>query len=306
MSEGPIRIPGKAAVLSTTGKVNVHVPALYCVGLRSLRCRGGPNTYHVYMIRVRNHHGLTPSYGARYVRKVIIRARDPHIVGTQGAMVRLVLSGRPTRYLAYDDGKRYRLRTVTRSLKVHRVHCGNRVSAFRVSHSPSVIHGVGGYVVYHHYRAVYGGVRAIKTLATIGQNFGTTISATFRQSVTNDAYSCYNRYMSIYPMGTLDKQGARRPILSTLTSPSGVIVTRATPTIHATLKHSFKCRPKALMANGVISTLHELNFSCIFSASFTTSLAVVRRKARLLRQVKGCLGNSRRMGVPLVADYYPK
>lgn len=301
-----VAIPRKDAVLRTTAGVNVGVPALYRVSLGKAYVGGGPTSYHVYIIRIVNHHGLTPTYTAHYARNVMIGADALHIVGTHGIMTRLVLSSRPGSYLAYPGYNGYRLRALTLHFGVHRVPFGNnRLSPHGQRVATSVIHGVSGYVFYHHYRDIYGSMRAINTLDTVHHKFGAAVTPTFSEVVARDRYACYKRYITIYPMNTLARHSCAGHLLSSLTGPSGIIVMRATPTIHTTLKRRFNFPPNAIIAKGVICTLHRLKFSCIFSASFTTSLAVVRRNSRVLGQLAYCLGKSGSIQLPVLASYYP-
>lgn len=306
VSHRSVAMPINAAVLRTTARVNVGVPALYRVSLGNAYVGGGPTSYHVYIMRIRNEGGLTPTYTAGYARKVAIHADALQIVGTQGVMTRLVLSSRPGSYLAYPGSNGYRLRGLTLHFGMHRVPFANkRLSLHGQRMASSVIHGVSGYVFYEQYRDIYGSMRAMNTLKTMHENFGAAVTPTFSGGVDRDRYACYKRYITIYPMKTLARHSRAGQLLRSLSSPSGIIVMRATPTMHITLKRRFNLPTNAPIANGVMCTLHRLNFGCMFSASFTTSLAVVRRKARILSELAHFLGKSGGMYLPVLASYYP-
>lgn len=113
-------------------------------------------------------------------------------------------------------------------------------------------------------------------------------------------YVRYNRYTSVYPFSSVGRHSRVSRMGTTVTSPGGVIVFRATPTMHINLNRRFNLSTNAFMRNGVITTLHGLNNSCVLSAGFNTSVAVVRRTSRLLRHI---VGDSTML--PRFASYYP-
>lgn len=118
-----IIIPRRAAVLSTTGSINVRVPALYC--LHSL---GRVNNYHIYIIRIRNYSRLITTYGGCILSNVIVRAGDPGTHRTHHAGIRLLLSRRSSHYADYIHDNGYGLRAVTGSLNVFCLPCRGRLA----------------------------------------------------------------------------------------------------------------------------------------------------------------------------------
>lgn len=291
----PLDIPGKVSVLRTTECTKVRVPALYFLG-----SVGRVNTYHVYVMRIGNTEGLITTYIFPITRNVRVFAGARGIEHSEGAALRLVLSARSGGYLAYIHDKGYRLRGLYGRFNISGTsRCGNR--AVRCSFSSSttrVVESGGGYVLYHEYITTYS-TRKVDIVNTGTENFSARVDSTFSESLTAISYVSYNRYVMGYPANTVIRGSSANGMLRTVGSPSGFMVIGATPSVETALNRTFNVGVNAGIRNGVITTLHELKFSGIFSASFTTSLAVVRRTGRLISEIRG------NKILPVVASYSP-
>lgn len=186
-------------MLSMVEGTKVSVPALYCRSRLSV-C----NTYQLYAMRS-SEKGAFTSYSRGPESKVVVCAGAPELVHCQGLVLRLLLTTRYESYAAYVGDNRYRLRRLTRHVKIRRVHFRGMERVRPVSaDSRTVVESPGGYVLYNSYIEVYSGMRGVGTVSFTCHKASTRMVPTFGGGVTRASYMNYKRYHIIYPANTVD------------------------------------------------------------------------------------------------------